>query len=218
MKRLLVAGLLAGLMVGAVSVAPAGAEDSVITIDVDDSGAITLTNDPDRGTTLLDTPPARTPLIPNEDELKEYVQRAAQEHDLSEGLIFAVIRAESFGDHEARSEAGAMGLMQLMPSTAEQMGVEDPTDPEQNILGGSRYLARMIQRFDGQLDLALAAYNAGPTRVERVGRVPEIDETLEYVDRVREGFDRFEVRDRVVYTYRDEDGQLHVTNLRPRER
>lgn len=212
-------GLIAGfLFLGLTLIWPGLASSNVISVEVEDDGSIRLHDGKsDSGVAVLDTAPARTPLLPNREELQQYVARAARKYDLPESLILGVIRAESFGNHEARSKAGAIGLMQLMPSTARGLGVEDPFDPEQNILGGSRYLGRMIQKFDGDLDLALAAYNAGPSRVEEAGGIPDIDETQRYVNRVKKNFDRFEAQDRVVYTYRDEDGRLHITNLRPEE-
>ena len=98
-------------------------------------------------------------------------------------LLEAVIAAESSGNPRAVSRKGALGLMQLMPDTARVVGVSDPLDPQQNIKGGARYLRRMLDRF-GDLRQALAAYNAGPTTVERHGGVPPISETEAYVDRI----------------------------------
>lgn len=94
---------------------------------------------------------------------------------------------ESGGDPLVRSNKGALGLMQLMPDTARDLGVEDRTDAAQNLLGGSRYLADMLGKFGGRLDVALAAYNAGPGTVDRLGgKVPAYPETRRYVDRVLE--------------------------------
>lgn len=110
------------------------------------------------------------------------VSQAARETGLPEDLIHGVIQTESAGDSSARSPKGAIGLMQLMPGTAKEMGV-DPSDPVQNILGGARYLARMKERF-GSDQLALAAYNAGPGAVQDHGGIPPYRETQEYVKRV----------------------------------
>ena len=98
--------------------------------------------------------------------------------------MLAVARIEPCFDPRARSVAGALGLMQLMPATARELGVANPFDPEASLDGGSRYLARMLARFDGDLALALAAYNAGPGNVARHGGVPPFPETLRYVERV----------------------------------
>ncbi len=111
---------------------------------------------------------------------------AAAETGLDPGLILAVAIQESAGNPAAVSRRGARGLMQLMPGTARELGVRDPHDPDESLRGGARYLARMLERFSGRLDLALAAYNAGPGAVARAGdRVPDYAETQRYVEKVR---------------------------------
>jgi soluble lytic murein transglycosylase len=112
------------------------------------------------------------------------IMSKASKYDIDPSLIKAVIAVESNFNSRAVSRKGAMGLMQLMPETAEQMGVFNPFSPEDNIEGGTRYLKRMLQKFNGDLRLALAAYNAGPTRVENCGTVPPIKETLEYIRKI----------------------------------
>lgn len=99
-------------------------------------------------------------------------------------LIRAVIRTESSFNRYAQSSKGAQGLMQLMPATAKELKVADPFDPHQNIDGGTRYLRSLMDAFDGDLTLTLAAYNAGPTLVKKVNRIPRIPETVNYVKRV----------------------------------
>ena len=111
------------------------------------------------------------------------IRDAAHRFGLSADLIHAVIRAESDYDPTCISPAGAVGLMQLMPNTARALGVSDPYDPAQNILGGVRYLREQLDRF-GDLSLALAAYNAGPGAVTRHGGIPPYRETRLYVRRV----------------------------------
>ena len=116
--------------------------------------------------------------------IERSIQQAAARYNLSPDLIRGVIRAESNFQAQAVSSAGAQGLMQLMPETAGDLGVTKPFDIQQNIDGGSRYLRQMLDRFGGNLKLALAAYNAGPAAVEKYeGRVPYA-ETQEYVKRV----------------------------------
>ena len=119
------------------------------------------------------------------------VAYAAADTGLPEGLLHAVIKAESNYDADAVSHKGAVGLMQLMPETARRFGVLDARDPAANVLGGARYLKTLLAMFDADLALALAAYNAGPAAVLRSGRaVPPFAETQRYVPRVLELYRR----------------------------
>lgn len=112
------------------------------------------------------------------------IRRSAQRHELDPALLTAVVRAESGFDSHALSKAGAMGLMQLMPPTAESLGVSNPYDPEQNVDAGARLLRGYIDQYHGRLDLALAAYNAGPGAVAKYGGVPPYAETRNYVSSI----------------------------------
>jgi soluble lytic murein transglycosylase-like protein len=113
------------------------------------------------------------------------IQKHAKAHGLSPELVSAVMRVESCYDKQAVSRSGARGLMQLMPMTAASLGVHDSFDPEQNIEGGVRYLAKMLKRFENKLDWGLAAYNAGPEAVEAYKGIPPYPETVSYVERIR---------------------------------
>lgn len=113
------------------------------------------------------------------------VRRYATLFGLEEELVKAVIKVESDYDPTVVSSKGAQGLMQLIPETARDMEVGDPFDIEENIRGGSRYLRLMLDLFEDDLDLALAAYNAGPSVVQRYGRIPPFSETLRYVQKVK---------------------------------
>jgi len=115
---------------------------------------------------------------------------AAASEGVPPALVKAVIAAESAFDSDAVSLKGAQGLMQLMPDTAEQMGVADPFEPAQNVRGGTSYLRSMIDRY-GDLSRALAAYNAGPSMVDRYGGIPPFPETQDYVDRVLTYYRRY---------------------------
>jgi soluble lytic murein transglycosylase-like protein len=112
------------------------------------------------------------------------IDRAAALYNVPAELVRAVIWAESAGDAAAISRAGAIGLMQLMPRTAGDMYVQDPVDPAQNIMGGTRYIRWLANQFKGDMLLTLAAYNAGPEAVRKYGGVPPFDETRQYVRRV----------------------------------
>jgi soluble lytic murein transglycosylase-like protein len=128
--------------------------------------------------------PAQTPARPAASSpppaFRAAIAAAAARYDLSPDLLDAVAQSESGYDPDVVSPAGAIGVMQLMPATARSLGV-DPRDPTQNILGGAAHLRAQLDRFDGAVDLALAAYNAGGGRVVRYGGVPPFAETRAYV-------------------------------------
>jgi len=166
---------------------------------VDDDGVLHFSNAPtDRryrkvnrgagGTGVYRAEPqARARPIPGSrlERWKEHIRGAAAKYRLPEALLFAVMAVESNFDHQALSEKGAIGLMQLMPMTAKDMFVSDAWDPAQNIEGGARYLRVLANQYSGDLVKTLAAYNAGPEAVRRAGgAIPAIPETQEYVRKV----------------------------------
>lgn len=112
------------------------------------------------------------------------IHEKAEIYNIDPSLIRAIIETESNWNSFAISPKGAMGLMQLMPSTASNMNVHNPFNPEENIEGGTRYLKYLLERFKGDLTLALAAYNAGPNAVEKYGYIPPYTETQQYVSKV----------------------------------
>jgi len=139
--------------------------------------------------------------IPGFDQIRElaehvryssFINSAAKRYNLAPELIQAVIKIESGFNPFAISEKGAMGLMQLMPDTADDMRVGDPFDPEENILGGTRYLSLLLKRFNQDKRLAVAAYNVGPTTVAKHDAVPPIPQTRQFVDRVMRFYREFE--------------------------
>lgn len=133
-------------------------------------------------------PGARTAAVPA--HLSPIIAEAASTHRVDPRLVAAVMRRESAFNANAVSRVGAQGLMQLMPATAQFLGVTNPFDARQNVFGGTRYLRTLLDTFDGNLDLALAAYNAGPGAVQKYKGVPPYRETRAYVAAVRAAYER----------------------------
>lgn len=149
----------------------------------DSKGVLVFTDMPHEGAIVV-SPGYKAANSSGTAKYHRYIESAASKYNVDAKLIKAVIKVESNYDETAISKKGAMGLMQLMPGTAKVLGVSKPFNPEQNIDGGTRYLRYLMNRFGGDHSLALAAYNAGPTWVEKYGSVPPIQETKDYVKRV----------------------------------
>lgn len=142
----------------------------------DSSGTTHYKNIPDKKVTAEKNVPRLT-------SFDRIILSKSAKYSLDPALVRAMITAESNWNPNAISRKGAVGLMQLMPSTAREMNL-DPFSPEENIEGGTRYMRYLLDRFNGRLDIALAAYNAGPTIVERAGGIPSIAETRNYVRKI----------------------------------
>jgi soluble lytic murein transglycosylase-like protein len=184
------------VLAGFLSWLPASPATADVYKYVDKYGRVYLTDKPDHGgyKLLVKTwkgwaerkgPRLRLNVEENRKRYAEHITDAAKRYGLSTSLLHAVITAESWYDPDAVSSAGAVGLMQLMPATAERYGVRDRTDPVSNIDGGSRYLRDLLAMFKNDLKLAVAAYNAGENAVIRNGhQIPPYAETQDYVRKV----------------------------------
>lgn len=163
------------------------------------NGAISLTNVPsDPRFRKIQIESSRFHATLSERELEPVIRRHSSQHQLHPALIRAIIKAESDFDPRAVSRSGAIGLMQLMPQTAVRLDVRDMYDPDDNVGGGTKYLRQLLDRFHGNLPLALAAYNAGENAVDRYQTLPPYDETRQYVRKVLRYYRTFLVRDGVI--------------------
>ena len=163
------------------------------------NGTISLTNVPsDPRYRKIEIESSRFHTTLSERELEPVIRRHSSQHRLHPALIRAVIKAESDFDPRAVSRSGAIGLMQLMPQTAVRLDVRDMYDPDDNVGGGTKYLRQLLDRFHGNLPLALAAYNAGENAVDHYQALPPFDETRQYVRKVLLYYRTFLVRDGVI--------------------
>ena len=166
---------------------------------VGQDGSISLTNVPsDSRYRKVEIESSRLHATLSERELEPVIRRHSSQQQLHPALIRAVIKAESDFDPLAVSRAGAIGLMQLMPQTAVRLDVRDMYDPDDNVGGGTKYLRQLLDRFHGNLPLALAAYNAGENAVDHYQALPPFDETRQYVRKVLRYYRTFLVRDDVI--------------------
>ena len=126
----------------------------------------------------------KTSIIYSSERYDRYITKASQQHGVSFPLLKAIIKAESDFNPRAVSKKGAMGLMQIMPKNLKSLQIADPFDPLENIMGGARYFKKLLKRFNGELSLSLAAYNAGPAAVDIYKTIPPFKETRNYVEKV----------------------------------
>ncbi len=151
------------------------------------------------------------------------IDKYAEEYRVDPALIRSMIATESSFNPKAVSRKGAQGLMQLMPATAARIGVRDAFDPEENIRGGTKHMRFLLDTFGNDLNLSLAAYNAGENLVQRLGRVPDFKETHDYVRTIKERYGKSTMpvdsealsRGPATFRYLDENGILHLTNIPP---
>jgi soluble lytic murein transglycosylase-like protein len=221
-RRAGVTGLMAAAVAGWILLAlPARAEQIVL---VDDGHGhrvyVNVEDPPARTATAARNSPGR---VAPPAEIEKLVEQTAKRYNVDPKLIQAVIQVESDYNPQALSNKGAMGLMQLIPSTAERFGVRNPYNAKQNIEGGVNYLKYLLGLFKGDLNLSLAAYNAGENAVLRGGGVPRIPETINYVRKVRRLYDSEsgsssttakskEANPVTIYRYVDASGVVHYTD------
>lgn len=154
---------------------------------LDENGVMHFTNAPTSSIQKYRLFLKEKPVITRRYSTEKYdnlISDASERYDVSFPLLKAIIKAESDFDPLVVSKKGATGLMQIMPQNFKSLGIKDPFDPWQNINAGARYFKQMFDRFNGKLSLSLAAYNAGPTAVDRYKTIPPYEETEEYVRRV----------------------------------
>ena len=163
---------------------------------------------------------ARAAFNLDRDGAEKIVREAAERHRVDPALVRAVIETESGWNPAAKSRKGAIGLMQLIPTTAQRFGVNDAWSPQQNVDAGVRYLKVLLQRYDGNLDLALAAYNAGEGAVDRAHGIPAFRETRDYVQKVQNAYfrpgsgrlDGLWINPRAIHKNVESSGRIIFTN------
>ncbi len=193
---------------------------------VDENGVQVFTNIPPikqvQDLKITGAVPSQTPPVADSKSasIDSIIEKYASDYRLDPSLIRSIIAQESGFNPKAVSSKGARGLMQLMPSTAQRLGVNNSFDPEQNIRGGVKHFRFLMDSFNNNLDLSLAAYNAGENLVQRLGRVPEIKETKDYVQSITKRYGKTGILAPIdekpaMFRFLDEAGVLHLTNIPP---
>jgi soluble lytic murein transglycosylase len=195
----------------------------------DEDGVPTITNVPParpvRNLVCTGGPSNLSPqpvLSRDSSSVNSIIEKYARQYQLDPDLIRSMIKTESGFNPKAVSSKGAQGLMQLMPQTSVRLGVKNPFDPEENIRGGVQHLRTLLDTFDNNLTLSLAAYNAGENLVQRINRIPDYRETREYVQTVTKLFGKKDFispaatrKPQEFYQFIDQDGVLNLTNIPP---
>ncbi len=177
---------------------------------VSEGGAILFTNIPKKENLNIFKPPS--PVLENLSRYDSIIDEACDQYQVDAELIRIIILAESGFNPNARSPRGAIGLMQLMPETARLLNIKNPYNPRQNIFGGVKFFRYLLNLFNGELELALAAYHAGPKIVMAKKAVPAIPETRQYVDFITGRYAPQDRRNRI-YSYVTPDGGIFLTNI-----
>ncbi len=184
---------------------------SEIIISKDENGNIIIMNKPKKEI------PKKTKIskpFPRKNDFDSIIDIYANKYGIDKDLVHAVIQVESDYNHLAISKKGAMGLMQLHPATANDLGVRNPFDVESNIEGGIRYLREMLDRY-GDLRKALAAYNAGPEAVEKYNGIPPYKETQNYVRKVLSIYKKEPIKNKIIYKYESINGEVVISDVPP---
>jgi Transglycosylase SLT domain len=221
-RKLSIAALVCGLTLAALSSRAARADQIVLVVDQHGHKVFVNTNEPAPNPFTRTIRGSRFYPSPHSPQIDQLVQQAARQHNLDPKLVQAVIQVESDYDPKAVSNKGAQGLMQLIPETAQRFGVQDPFNMQQNIEGGTSYLKYLLDLFGGNVQLALAAYDAGENSVQRNGGIPPYQETRHYVQKVTTLYEpgkNFATLQPARHTaarireYVDANGVIHFTNM-----
>ncbi len=223
-------GAISILVLAFIVIVPAVSYGQALYSYVDKSGVRVFTSTPpsepvqDLKVTGTPAPPPHPQTAGPKTAYDPIIEKYAEQYQLDPALIRSMIATESGFNAKAVSNKGARGLMQLMPSTASRLGVRDAFDPEDNIRGGTKHMRSLLDTFKNDLNLSLAAYNAGENLVQRIGRVPDIKETHDYVRTITKKLgkkdltgpsDPTSARNTSTYRFLDEKGVLHLTNIPP---